>query len=197
MNREYIKRPELLSPAGNFEKLKAALLYGADAVYLAGNSFGMRAAPSNFNFEQLKTAADYAHSKNVKIYLLVGMRSIISLRCDITPILRPWFWSCSSASIALLRVSLSSAPNPSSMNREFMLILFDDMVESASDMASDVRNVSPPDSVCTERQSDIISRSMTFIPKESRDMRESMYLPENSLRWLLAGTRHQDLYGCP
>ena len=40
---------------------------GADAVYLAGNSFGMRAAPSNFNFEQLKTAVDYAHSKNVKI----------------------------------------------------------------------------------------------------------------------------------
>ena len=40
--------PELLSPAGNFEKLKAALLYGADAVYLAGTRFGMRSAADNF-----------------------------------------------------------------------------------------------------------------------------------------------------
>ena len=43
-----IKRPELLSPAGNLEKLKSAVLYGADAVYLAGKRFGMRAAADNF-----------------------------------------------------------------------------------------------------------------------------------------------------
>ena len=41
--------PEVLSPAGDMERLQAALLYGADAVYLAGTSFGMRAASSNFN----------------------------------------------------------------------------------------------------------------------------------------------------
>lgn len=63
------KIPELLSPAGDTERFYNAVDFGADAVYLAGNSFGMRAAPSNFNFEQLKKAVDYAHSKDVKIYL--------------------------------------------------------------------------------------------------------------------------------
>ena len=49
--------PELLSPAGNFEKLKAALLYGADAVYLAGRRLGMRSAADNFTDEELYEAA--------------------------------------------------------------------------------------------------------------------------------------------
>ena len=48
-----MKRPEILSPAGNFEKMKAALRYGADAVYLAGNCFGMRSAADNFTNEEL------------------------------------------------------------------------------------------------------------------------------------------------
>ena len=51
---ENMKRPELLSPAGNFEKMKAAILYGADAVYLAGRRFGMRAAADNFSLEELE-----------------------------------------------------------------------------------------------------------------------------------------------
>ena len=51
--------PELLSPAGNFEKLRSALLYGADAVYLAGNCFGMRSAADNFTDEELFEAAEY------------------------------------------------------------------------------------------------------------------------------------------
>ena len=57
-----IKRPEILSPAGDPEKLRAALLYGADAVYLAGKSFGMRAASDNFSVEELRSAAEYTHS---------------------------------------------------------------------------------------------------------------------------------------
>lgn len=64
--------PELLCPAGNFEKLRAAVLYGADAVYLAGNEFGMRAAADNFSLEEISAAADYAHSRGVKIYLTVN-----------------------------------------------------------------------------------------------------------------------------
>ena len=52
------KPPELLSPAGNFEKMKAAILYGADAVYLAGDDFGMRAAADNFRF-----ILEYLHDK--------------------------------------------------------------------------------------------------------------------------------------
>ena len=46
--------PELLSPAGNFEKMKAALRYGADAVYMAGKRFGMRSAAENFTDDELR-----------------------------------------------------------------------------------------------------------------------------------------------
>ncbi len=67
-----MKRPELLAPAGNFEKMKSAILYGADAVYLAGEIFGMRAAADNFSIEELTSAVEYAHSKNVKVYLTVN-----------------------------------------------------------------------------------------------------------------------------
>ena len=64
--------PELLSPAGNFEKLKAALLYGADAVYLAGTRFGMRSAADNFTDEELYAAAQYVHERGKKIYLTLN-----------------------------------------------------------------------------------------------------------------------------
>lgn len=63
---------ELLSPAGNFEKMKAAFLYGADAVYLAYERFGMRAAADNFTIEELKEALLYAHSRGKKIYLTLN-----------------------------------------------------------------------------------------------------------------------------
>lgn len=61
--------PELLAPAGNFEKLKAALLYRADAVYLGWNRFGMRAAADNFTTEELYEAAAYTHDRGKKLYL--------------------------------------------------------------------------------------------------------------------------------
>lgn len=64
--------PELLSPAGNYEKMKAAILYGADAVYLAGNMFGMRSAADNFTVEELYSAAEYIHSRGKKMYLTVN-----------------------------------------------------------------------------------------------------------------------------
>lgn len=63
---------ELLSPAGDMEKLKSALLYGADAVYMAGNVFGMRAAATNFSVEQIYEAVKYAHSLGKKVYLTVN-----------------------------------------------------------------------------------------------------------------------------
>lgn len=64
--------PELLSPAGNFEKLKAAALYGADAVYFAGEMFGMRASADNFTIDEIKEAVDYLHSLSKKAYLTVN-----------------------------------------------------------------------------------------------------------------------------
>ncbi len=67
-----IKRPELLSPAGNAEKMRSAILYGADAVYLSGRIFGMRAAADNFSIEELAEAVAYAHERGVKVYLTVN-----------------------------------------------------------------------------------------------------------------------------
>ena len=64
--------PELLSPAGNFEKLKAALLYGADAVYCAGQMFGMRSAADNFTNDELREAVEYTHARGKKLYLTVN-----------------------------------------------------------------------------------------------------------------------------
>lgn len=62
-------KPELLSPAGDQERLEAAVLYGADAVYLAGKSYGMRASPMNFTMEELADAVSYCHKRGVKVYL--------------------------------------------------------------------------------------------------------------------------------
>ncbi len=67
-----MKRPEILSPAGNFEKMRSAILYGADAVYLAGQMFGMRAAADNFSLEELREAVIYAHERGVKVYLTLN-----------------------------------------------------------------------------------------------------------------------------
>ncbi len=64
-----MKRPEVLAPVGDWERLEAAVQYGADAVYLGGKEFGMRAAPQNFDREQLKAAVNYAHAHGVKVYL--------------------------------------------------------------------------------------------------------------------------------
>lgn len=60
---------EVLSPAGNMDKLKMAIRYGADAVYCAGQSFGLRASSSNFSNEELKEAVEFVHSHGKKIYV--------------------------------------------------------------------------------------------------------------------------------
>lgn len=60
---------ELLSPSGDMERLKLAVKFGADAVYVGGEMFGMRTNPSNFDNEQLKQAVDLVHKNNKKLYL--------------------------------------------------------------------------------------------------------------------------------
>ncbi len=67
------KKPELLCPAGNPEKLRSALLYGADAVYLAGYRFGMRSAADNFSTEEIREAVKLASLYNARIYLTVNV----------------------------------------------------------------------------------------------------------------------------
>ena len=63
---------ELLSPAGDMERLKMSVLYGADAVYLAGTSFGMRSFAGNFTPEELPVAVKYAHDHGVKVHVTVN-----------------------------------------------------------------------------------------------------------------------------
>ena len=67
-----MKKLELLSPAGDFERLKMAVQYGADAVYLAGTSFGMRSFAGNFSPEELPLAVKYAHDHGVKCHVTVN-----------------------------------------------------------------------------------------------------------------------------
>ncbi len=64
---------EVLSPAGNMEKLKTAVLYGANAVYFAGKSFGLRAFAGNFSREEILKAVKFCHEKNVKAYVTVNI----------------------------------------------------------------------------------------------------------------------------
>ena len=63
------KQIELLSPAGDMERLKMSLAYGADAVYLAGNDFGMRAFAGNFTPDEMRQAVELCHSKGVSIHV--------------------------------------------------------------------------------------------------------------------------------
>lgn len=64
--------PELLAPAGNLEKLKIAVHYGADAIYLGGKAFGLRNLADNFSFEEMAEGLEYAHTRGVKVYLTVN-----------------------------------------------------------------------------------------------------------------------------
>lgn len=64
---------ELLAPAGNLEKLKTAILFGADAVYCGGLNFGLRAGADNFSVEELKEGIEFAHNRSKKVYMTLNM----------------------------------------------------------------------------------------------------------------------------
>lgn len=66
------RKPELLCPAGDWERLELAVAYGADAVYLAGTAFGMRAFAGNFSPEDLPRAVAYAHDRGVRVHVTVN-----------------------------------------------------------------------------------------------------------------------------
>lgn len=66
-------RIELLAPAGDLEKLKMAIRYGADAVYLGGDSFGLRKASKNFSIEQIEEGIKFAHERGKKVYITLNI----------------------------------------------------------------------------------------------------------------------------
>ncbi len=66
-------RVELLAPAGDLEKLKMAIIYGADAVYLGGEAFGLRKASKNFTLEDIEKAVEFAHERDRKVYVTLNI----------------------------------------------------------------------------------------------------------------------------
>ena len=68
-----MKKPELLAPAGTLEKLYMAVHYGADAVYLGGKFFGLRAGAGNFTMAEIAEGIDFAHSRKVKVYVTINI----------------------------------------------------------------------------------------------------------------------------
>ena len=68
-----MKSIELLAPAGDLEKLKMAILYGADAVYLGGEAFGLRKASKNFSIDEIKEGVNFAHKRNKKVYVTLNI----------------------------------------------------------------------------------------------------------------------------
>ena len=69
----YLDKVELLAPAGDFERLQVAVAFGADAVYMGGTAFGLRAAARNFDEQQMASAIDYAHARGVKVYITANI----------------------------------------------------------------------------------------------------------------------------
>ena len=67
--RVIVKKPELLAPAGNLEKLKVAIKYGADAVFVGGKEFSLRSSASNFSLEDIKEAVTFAKKYNAAIHV--------------------------------------------------------------------------------------------------------------------------------
>ncbi|VGU90049.1 peptidase [Streptococcus pyogenes] len=67
------KRPEVLSPAGTLEKLKVAIDYGVDAVFVGGQAYGLRSRAGNFSMEELQEGIDYAHARGAKVYVAANM----------------------------------------------------------------------------------------------------------------------------
>ena len=68
-----MQKAEILSPAGDLEKLKVAVAYGADAVYFSGKSFGLRAGSGNFSHDEMKEAVEYAHARGVLCYVTMNI----------------------------------------------------------------------------------------------------------------------------
>ena len=92
-----MRKPELLIPASSLEVLKVAVIFGADAVYIGGEAFGLRAKAKNFSLEEMKEGIAFAHKYGVKVYVtanilahnqdLEGVRAYFQELREIKPVL--------------------------------------------------------------------------------------------------------------
>ena len=95
------KKPELLIPAGSLEVLKVAIDYGADAVYIGGQKFGLRAKAGNFTIDEMVEGADYVHAAGKKLYVTVN---IFAHNDDIEGI-KQYFREIKAAGLEVLEVT--------------------------------------------------------------------------------------------
>ena len=119
------KKIELLAPAGNVERLEAALYFGADAVYLAGKKYGLRAFSDNFDDEQLKAAVKTVHDAKKKVYVTLNIfaydedfetlpdyiRYLDSLHVDAVLVSDPGVFSCVKKNAPSLPIHISTQSN--------------------------------------------------------------------------------------
>lgn len=124
MNRKIVK-PELLAPAGSMEKCKMALLYGADAVYLGGKMFGLRAFADNFSLEEIEQAVAFAHKLGKKVYVTVNIfahnedltelpayaRALAAARVDAVLVSDMGVWSLIRQTVPELKLHVSTQAN--------------------------------------------------------------------------------------
>ena len=73
MTRKILKKPEVLAPAGTLEKLKVAITYGADAVFIGGEAYGLRSRAGNFGFDEIAEGVKFAHDRGAKVYVAANM----------------------------------------------------------------------------------------------------------------------------
>lgn len=73
MSKNTFKRPEVLAPAGTLEKLKVAVDYGADAVFVGGQQYGLRSRAGNFSMEELQEGINYAHARGARVHVAANM----------------------------------------------------------------------------------------------------------------------------
>jgi len=125
MNPYPKKKVELLAPAGNLEKLQIAVVYGADAVYIGGKAFGLRAAAGNFTPEEMKAGVEFAHAHKAKVYVTVNifahnqdleglpayLRELEALQVDGIIISDPGIWHIAQEMKTNLEIHISTQAN--------------------------------------------------------------------------------------
>ena len=121
-----MRKPELLAPAGDLEKLIMAVRYGADAVYIGGRAYGLRAAAGNFSREEMAEGINYAHAHGAKVYVTVNifahnrhlaglpayLRELVGLGADAVLISDPGVLSIAKETVPGLPVHISTQANP-------------------------------------------------------------------------------------
>lgn len=117
-----MKKIELLAPAGDLEKLKMAVLYGADAIYLGGEAFGLRKASKNFSIEQIAEGINYAHDRGKRVYItlnivphnddLVGLEeyvlSLYNIKVDAVIVSDPGMFSIIKRTVPEMEIHIST-----------------------------------------------------------------------------------------